>query len=199
MRADTDPGTGTVSVRSPSPSRGRRAFRLIFTRYTVGSVLAAVASEATLLLTYGPGLLGPGAASVAAWGAGAALNYVLNRWWAWGRRGRASLWRELVPYWVIAVASMAFSAWATGAADRLGPRLFDSGGLRTLFVGAVFLAVYGVMFLVKFVLFHYFVFAGGPDTRPGAGDEAEEDAPRPGRRTRPDRRSRHQVPTTTRE
>lgn len=196
MRADTDPdtdpGTGTVSVRSPSPSpsRGRRAFRLVFTRYTVGSVLAAVASEATLLLTYGPGLLGPGAASVAAWGAGAALNYVLNRWWAWGRRGRASLWRELVPYWVIAVASMAFSAWATGAADRLGPRLFDSGGLRTVFVGAVFLAVYGVMFVVKFVLFHYFVFAGGPDTRPGAG---EEDA------RRPDRRSRHQVPTTTRE
>lgn len=173
--------------KAPPGSRGRRAFRLIFTRYTVGSVLAAVASEATLLLTYGPGLLSPGAASVAAWGAGAGLNYVLNRRWAWGRRGRASLWRELVPYWGIAVASMAISAWATGVADRLGPRIIESEGLRTAFVGGVFLAVYGLMFVVKFVLFHYLVFAGGPDTRPGAG---EADAPR---------RSRHQVPTTTRE
>ncbi|MGP4022604.1 GtrA family protein [Actinomadura sp. 3N407] len=185
MRAD--PAQSRTPSQDEPRSRGRRAFRLIFTRYTIGSVLAAVASEATLLLTYGPGLLSPGAASVAAWGAGAGLNYVLNRRWAWGRRGRASLWRELVPYWGIAVASMAISAWATGVADRLGPRLFESGGLRTAFVGGVFLAVYGLMFVVKFGLFHYLVFAGGPDTRPGAG---EADAPR---------RSRHQVPTTTRE
>ncbi|RFS83441.1 GtrA family protein [Actinomadura spongiicola] len=167
-----------------------RGFRLIFTRYTVGSVLAAVLSEATLLLTYGPGLLGPGAASVVAWGAGAALNYVLNRWWAWGRRGRASLWRELVPYWVIAVASMVLSAWATGAADRFAPRLVESDALRTAFVGGAFLAVYGVMFVVKFVLFHYFVFAGAPTTRSAeAGAETTGSA----------RRSRHQVPITTRE
>ncbi|TDE36783.1 GtrA family protein [Actinomadura sp. 6K520] len=168
----------------PAPSRGRRALRLIFTRYTIGSVLAAVASEATLLLTYGTGLLGPRAASVAAWSTGAALNYVLNRWWAWGRRGRASVWRELVPYWAIAVASMLLSAWATGVADRLGP---EAAGPRMVFVGGVFLAVYGVMFVVKFCLFHYFVFAGGRGTR------AEADA------VGADRRSRNQVPTTTRE
>ncbi|TDC96594.1 GtrA family protein [Actinomadura sp. 7K507] len=189
MRADTD-RSGSPDDRpkaGASRSRGGRALRMIFTRYTVGSVLAAVASEAALLATYGPGLLSPGKASVVAWGAGAGLNYVLNRRWAWGRRGRASLWRELVPYWAIALATMAIAAWSTGAAHRLGPRWFESGGWQTVFVGAVFLAVYGVMFLVKFVLFHYLVFADGPDTRPGAGEEDEE------------RRSRHQVPTTTRE
>ncbi|GAA4223981.1 hypothetical protein GCM10022254_02450 [Actinomadura meridiana] len=173
-----------------SPARARRGFRLIFTRYTVGSVLAAVASEATLLATYGLGLLGAGTASVAAWTAGAALNYVLNRWWAWGRRGRASLWRELVPYWVIAVASMVLSAAATDGAARMLDS--DSGSLRTVVVGGAFLAVYAVMFVVKFVLFHYFVFAPAPATRP-----LEEAAAVPA--ARPARRSLHQVPMTTRE
>ena len=79
----------TIAIKPASVLRG------IFTRYAIGSVLAGVASEAVLLATYGPGLLGPHAASVAAWMAGAALNYGLNRWWAWGRRGRASLLKEL--------------------------------------------------------------------------------------------------------
>jgi putative flippase GtrA len=149
----------------------RRTLRGIFTRYAIGSVLAGVASEAVLLLTYGPGLLGPRAASVAAWAAGAALNYGLNRRWAWGRRGRAHLRRELLPYWAITLATLAVSTWATGAADAFGHRLFAAGGLRVAFVGGAFLAVYGLMFGVKFALYHYVVFAP---------------------------RSRHQVPSTTR-
>ncbi|GAA4057555.1 GtrA family protein [Actinomadura miaoliensis] len=178
--------TATAPTRPADPAArgGGRSFRRVFTRYTIGSVLAAVASEAVLLLTYGPGLLGPQAASVAAWAAGAALNYGLNRWWAWGRRGRADLRRELLPYWVIALTTMALSAWATGVADRQVDRLVESDALRAALVGGVFLAVYGVMFVVKFVLFHYLVFADGG---------------RSGRRPRPARRSRHQVPNTTRE
>jgi putative flippase GtrA len=141
----------TIALKPASVLRG------IFTRYAIGSVLAGVASEAVLLATYGPGLLGPHAASVAAWMAGAALNYGLNRWWAWGRRGRASLRRELLPYWTITLATLAISAWATGAADRFGHRL--AGEPRVAFVGGAFLAVYGLMFGVKFVLYHYVVFA----------------------------------------
>lgn len=129
----------------------------IFTKYAIGSVLAGLASEATLLATYGSRLLGPRPASIAGWAAGALLNYGLNRWWAWGRRGRASLRRELLPYWAITLATVAISAWATGAADRVARGL--SGEPRLAFVGGAFLAVYGVMFAVKFVLYHYFVFA----------------------------------------
>lgn len=169
--------------------------RQIFTRYTIGSIIAGVATEATLLLTYGLALLGPETASIAAWLVGAAVNYSLSRRWAWGRRGRARLPRELLSFWGISVATMALSAWATGVAHRVGPRLFaplEEGMLRVAFVGAVFLAVYGMLFVVKFVVFHYFVFAGsGEGTEPG---EARRDEAR-----RADLRSRHHVPTTTRE
>ncbi|MBX6765642.1 MAG: GtrA family protein [Actinomadura rubrobrunea] len=175
--------TAAAPIRPAEPAargRGRRSLRRVFTRYTIGSVAAAAASEAVLLAAYGTGLLGPRAASVAAWTAGAAVNYLLNRW-AWGRRGRVDPLRELLPYWLIALATMALSAWATGVADDRVGGPAESGWLRTALVGGVFAAVYGVMFVVKFVLFHYLVFADGP------------------RRLRPARRSRHQVPNTTRE
>lgn len=141
----------TFALKPASVLRG------VFTRYAIGSVLAGLASESVLLATYGPGLLGPHVASVVAWAAGAVLNYVLNRWWAWGRRGRASLRRELLPYWTITLATVAVSAWATGVADRFGNRL--AGELRVAFVGGAFLVVYGLMFGVKFALYHYVVFA----------------------------------------
>lgn len=211
-------GDGTAGGRrSLCAVRALMARYVVFSRYTAGSILAGIVSESVLLATYGTGLLGPRAASVAGWAAGAVLNYGLNRWWAWGRRGRADLWRELLPYWAITLATVALSTWATGLADRAAPRLFASGSLRLAFVGAAFLTVYGVMFAVKFVLYHHVVFgaragrwsptgagAGAAGPEPGAeaaGQEAGDgasgqeagDGARPG-----DRRSRHQVPSTTR-
>ncbi|WP_395106459.1 GtrA family protein [Actinomadura sp. SCN-SB] len=191
--------TATASEQTTAPrpadAGGGRPLRLIFTRYTIGSIIAGVATEATLLLTYGLALLGPEAASIAAWIVGAVVNYTLSRRWAWGRRGRQRLPRELLSFWAISVATMALSAWATGLAHRVGPRLFEPlehGMLRVAFVGAVFLAVYGMLFVVKFVVFHYFVFAG-------SGDGTEPGDPRRDVARLLARRSRHQVPTTTRE
>lgn len=150
-----------VTAPKPAEPRGRpwRSFRGIFTRYTIGSVLAGVASEVALVATYGPGLLGPHMASIVGWSAGAVLNYGLNRWWVWGHRGRADPVRELLPYWAVTLATLVLSAWATGAADRLGHRLIAGGPLRVAFVAVAFLAVYGLMFGVKFVVYHYVVFA----------------------------------------
>jgi putative flippase GtrA len=174
----------SITLRTPAPAetparpRPARPLGRIFSRYTIGSVVAAVVSESTLLLMYGLSLLGPRASSVAAWVTGAGVNYVLNRRWAWGRTGRAHPIRELLPYWAIAVVSMLISAWATGVASNVGNRLFETHGPRVVFVGAAFLGVYGVLFIAKFLVFHYVLFAD---------------------RTEPRRRSRHQVPSTTRQ
>lgn len=147
------PAKAPPGHRTPSPI-GR-----VFSRYTIGSVLAAMVSESTLLLVYGLSLLSPRGASVAAWVTGAGVNYVLNRRWAWERRGRAHPVRELLPYWAIAVVSMVVSAWATGVAGNVGDRLFETHGPRVMFVGAAFLGVYGLMFIAKFLVFHYVLFA----------------------------------------
>jgi putative flippase GtrA len=127
--------------------------RLIFARYTAGSVVAGMISEATFLALYGPRLVGPRAASVAAFVAGAIPNYLMNRRWAWARRGRASVRGELLPYAAIAVASALLAAWLTGLVEANVHRLTSTRGLQVLVVNAAFLATYGAMFLIKFSLF----------------------------------------------
>jgi putative flippase GtrA len=36
-------------------------------------------------------------------------SYLLNRYWVWGKRGRNHFWREVFPFWAIALVGLAFS------------------------------------------------------------------------------------------
>lgn len=144
----------------------------MFTRYTIGSVAAMAASELTLLLVYGLHEGGTQLAASAGWAAGAVVNYFLNRNWAWGRRGRAHPLKELVPYWLTAVAGLLLSMAATSAAGDFAPRLSHDHTTDTLIIGAVYLVTYGFLFIAKFALFHYVIFA---DRRPTVTAEAESD------------------------
>lgn len=138
------------------------------TRYFVGSVIAMIVSEATLLLVYGLHLGGARLAAVAAWGTGAIVNYFLNRNWAWRRRGRAHPGRELLPYWITAVAGLLLSVWATHEAGALAPRISADHTVATVLVGAAYLATYGFLFVAKFLLFHYVIFTERRPTRDNA-------------------------------
>ncbi len=41
-------------------------------------------------------------------------SYWLNRKWAWGKHGRSHFWKEVVPFWTMAAAGIAFSIiWAS--------------------------------------------------------------------------------------
>ncbi|SDJ58449.1 Putative flippase GtrA (transmembrane translocase of bactoprenol-linked glucose) [Nonomuraea maritima] len=153
----------------------------VFTRYTAASVAAGVASEAVLLTAYGTHLLTPGQASAAGWASGALVNYGLNRWWVFRHREQSRPVRETLGFWLTSLAALGLSTWATGLAGRLAAPL--DHGLRVAVVGAVFLGVYASLFVAKFAFFNYFVFAGNS----GSGSGLRR------------RRSRHQVPTTTRE
>jgi putative flippase GtrA len=148
------------------------------TRYTLGSVIAMVVSEATLLLVFGLHVGGTRTASAAAWVTGAIVNYFLNRNWAWRRRGRAHPAKELLPYWITAVAGLLLSMWATHAAGTLAPRLSDEHTVATVLVGAAYLVTYGFLFVAKFLLFHYVIFTDrrapetpAPGTRPAEAQE----------------------------
>lgn len=144
-----------------------------FIRYAAGSVVAFGCSEITLIGAYG--LLGTGArtAAILAWVAGAIPNYLLNRRWAWKRRGRAQFLRETLPYWAITLSTAALAVTATALADDGIRRAVPGRGEQSLLLGGVYLAAYGVVFAVKFVLFDKWVFAGRGAKKPGA---AQSDA-----------------------
>jgi putative flippase GtrA len=137
-----------------------RASRLTvrFFRYSVGSVVAVITSEVTFVLCYGTGFLGTTAASVVAFFAGAIPNYVLNRSWAWERRGRLNVSREVILYAVVSIVSLVSAAVVTGWVSHMAAQLTGSDAARTALVASAYLATYSLLFVLKFVIFQRVVF-----------------------------------------
>lgn len=131
----------------------------IWIRYTGGSVVAAAVSEVAFLTAYGLGAV-PIVASVLAFVSGAVPNYLLNRYWAWQRRGRADRTRETLPYVAIIVVTALVAIGMTTLADIWVREHIESHSWRTLLVGAAYIGTYGVMFVLKFVLFDRLIFGG---------------------------------------
>lgn len=133
----------------PGP-RGERRAKLL--RYSAGSGVATVCSEVTFLVLYGAIDATPAVASGIGWLAGAVPNYWLNRTWTWQLRGRPSLTREVVPYVAIVLATLLVATVATTAVHAVLHTSQVSATVRVVLVGGTFLAVYGVMFLLRYFL-----------------------------------------------
>jgi putative flippase GtrA len=138
-------------------------------RYSAGSVVAVVVSEATLTLLVGVARLSAGPAAVLAFCAGAVPNWVLNRRWAWERTGRVRL-RELGPYVLIVLATLVATAGASAAVDAATRHV--SHWVAVVAVDGAYIAATGLMFVVKFVLFDRLVF-----TEPALGRPATVTGP----------------------
>ena len=142
-----------VQRTGPSPEPGQRS-RLLgkVLRFGTGSVVATVCSQTTFYLMFGPVGASTTVSSVVAWFAGAVPNYWINRAWTWGRRGRPSLRREILPYAGIVLGTLLLAIVATAtAAHLLDGRV--SHDTRTTLVTATYFCVYVLMFGVRFVLF----------------------------------------------
>jgi len=110
-----------------------------------------VTSAVTFALVYRVLHLGPAVASVTAFVAGALINFVGNRYWAWARRQRRQLGRDAIGYAVLSVGTALAATGTTSLADRYTNRL--------VLVEAAYFAAYAAMFLVKFALLDRVLFA----------------------------------------
>lgn len=124
---------------------------MLWARYSASSVVATVVSQVAFALCY---WLGTSAvvATLVAWLTGAVPNYVLSRRWAWGRQG------QLLPYAMIVIGSAVTAALVTTATDHLVQGI-DSHAWKTVLVTGSYFGTYGVLFILKFVLFDRLVFA----------------------------------------
>lgn len=105
-----------------------------------------------------------GIAGAAGWLAGAVVSYVVSRW-AWERKGRPHLLRETLPFITI---SICVGITLTGASKLAAyeARVLGLHGLEKLvFVQGLYLAANCMTFVIRFLIFHYVLFA---DRRPGA-------------------------------
>jgi putative flippase GtrA len=77
-------------------------------RYTTVSIIAVATSQSLLLLLQAFGM-NPAPANIIAVTVGCIPSYTGNRYWVWGKRGKNHFWREVMPFWAIALVGLALS------------------------------------------------------------------------------------------
>jgi putative flippase GtrA len=140
-------------LRTKLRTQGGR--RLI--RFAPAAVLALAATQLTYLIC-DVAHVTAGLAGAAGWLAGAAVSYVVSRW-AWERKGRPQLLKETLPFWLISlcvgVVLTVTSKLAHAEARSLGLHRWE----EVVFAQGLYLAANCVTFVIRFVIFHYVLFA----------------------------------------
>ena len=131
-------------------------------RYSLVSLISIAVSQSVLMVAFGMLQWTARLANVAACAVATAPSYHLNRVWAWGRRGRSHLWREVVPFWVLAFLGLAFSTWAADLGSTLARRVAVSHETETVIVMGCALSAFGVLWIGKFTIFNAMLFAERP-------------------------------------
>ena len=155
--------------------RLRTTVGIRFTRFVGVAMISLATSEIALTLCNGVFHMTATPAAIIAWFCGAVVSYVLSRW-AWERKGKPDVLRETVPFWVISALVVVILTLATKFAYHAAAWLGLEGIRHVLFVDLVYLVANLGTFLMRFVLFHYVLFADrttaaraaatGPDTVP---------------------------------
>jgi len=131
-------------------------------RYSVGSVIAWGTSEVVLVLLLGPAGWTAVSASVAACVAGGVPSYYLNRRWVWRRSGRGHLWREVMPFWVLAFAGLVLSTWWARLAEGWALEHVASRVLQIALIVTAATSAALALWVVKFVIFDRLMFGRDP-------------------------------------
>src|ERR1700688_3061369 len=198
MALVSNPLSGTLAAKA------RSKLGIRFGRFTIAALAAFATTEAVLTVCAGPLQLSATWASLIAWFSGALVSYVLSRW-AWKRKGRPSLLKETLPFWVVSAMVVAILWVATKFAYHAAGWMTLHGVERVLFVDLIYGGASLCTFLLRFLFSHYVLFAGSAGRpRPAVAEEAlasTDPGPEPFGRTaepeHPDRergRSRHQGP-----
>ena len=152
--------------------KARSKLGIRFGRFTVAAIAAFATTEVVLTICAGPLELTATWASLISWFSGALVSYVLSRW-AWKRKGRPNVLRETLPFWVVSAMVVVILTLATKFAYHSAGWVHLSGAERVLYVDAVYGVANIGTFLLRFLFFHYVLFAGfAGRPAPGAAEEA---------------------------
>jgi len=133
---------------------GQRAIR-----YTLGSGIAFVISQIVFIASYGVlHLFGARGSSIFATMAGAVPSYYMNRNWAWQKRGRSHLSKEVIPYFVMAALSLVFSTWSADFASSHKDIVGASHFFQVVFVDGAYIASFAVLWFAKYAFMDKILF-----------------------------------------
>jgi putative flippase GtrA len=162
--------TNRISDTLTRKVRGKLGVR--FGRFAVAALAAFVTTEVVFTICAGPLGLSATWATLVAWFSGALVSYILSRW-AWKRKGRPSLLKETLPFWVVSAMVVAILTLANKFGYHSAGWWHLHGAERVLYLDAVYGVANLGTFVLRFLFFHYVLFAGSPGRpAPGAAEEA---------------------------
>jgi putative flippase GtrA len=124
-------------------------------RFTAASSITTAVSLSTILVVYGFHIIS-GILSATLFGNVVAIlpSYYLTRAWAWGKRGKSHWRKEVLPYWLMSFAGIAFSLLgATWVKSIVHSHDLDHS-VNTLLVAGMNLASFAVFWVLKILLFN---------------------------------------------
>jgi putative flippase GtrA len=148
------------------PTRGDRSVHK-FIRYTMVSGVAVIISQVTLVLCTGVFGLSAIVSNTVAAVVSTPASYELNRKWAWGKSGKSHLWKEVAPFWGFTLIGYLGSTGTVQLADTTTKSHDVHGLLRVLAIMGAQLFAYGLVWIVKFLVFNRIVFAAKPNEAEG--------------------------------
>jgi putative flippase GtrA len=153
-----------------------------FTRFVIVAAAALTATEVALTVCNGVFHMTAVPAALVSWFVGAVVSYVLSRW-AWERKGKPDVLRETVPFWVISAMVIVILTLAVKFAYHSASWMGLTGIKHVLWVDFIWLVANFCTFLLRFVIFHYVLFAE-PTTAARAAATGPDAVP-PGTRKAP--------------
>lgn len=104
-------------------------------------------------------------ANVMAFCLGGIPSFYLNRRWTWGRTGRSHLFKEVLPFWAVALASLLFSTVAAHYAEKAAVDVTSSRSLQGLMISGASVATLGLVWGLKFIFFNKVLFVDRGEDR----------------------------------
>jgi putative flippase GtrA len=147
------PLTPAALIAAARTPEGRKVFR-----YAVVSMISFVIGLTVLGVCKGLFRWSAFSSNIASTAVATVPAYALNRGWVWGKTGKSHLWKEVVPFWVLAFVGLAFSTYCAVLAETLAKNHHLSHLKQTASVEAAVIFAYGALWVGKFVIMNKLLF-----------------------------------------
>ncbi len=163
--------TPTALYAHARSDAGRRAIR-----YVATSGIGVVLTQAFLTLFLHGFHWRSGPSNILAVSIVSVPAFLLNKYWVWGKRGRAHMRREVLPFWLFTIAGLALSTLAVvlvakATADPDVESLKNGHKIAVQFAN---LAGFGVLWVLKYLFLDKIMF--GPHHHTPYDEDLEAEA-----------------------
>ncbi len=145
---------------------GQRAIR-----YSATSIICVGITQVLIIIFFNVVKLTPVQSNLSATMLTSIPAFALNKYWVWGKRGRAHMRREVLPFWLFTVAGWILS---TGMVALVTNIAGNNDTERTILVMGANIAGFGTLWILKYLFLDKIMFGADHHTPYDEDIELEE-------------------------